>query len=153
MVSPELLRAFRFFGGLTDDQLRGIGMIAEEVSFPPRTVISKEGDVATKLYVLVEGGVELLYNLDGPGQVSNAYVGAVPQREVFNVSAMVEPYRLTASTVSEGAVRVIAVDAAGLRAMSEVDCRLGYTVMCHLAQALAERLGFCRIQLAASKPT
>jgi hypothetical protein len=36
--------------------------------------------------------------------------------------------------------------------MCEVDHRLGYTLMQHLAQALSERLLAVRIQLAVSKP-
>ena len=36
-----------------------------------------------------------------------------------------------------------------LRALSELDCHLGYTVMRQVSVALAERLGFARAQLAA----
>jgi len=43
MVSPELIRRYPFFGGLTESQLAGIAMIAEEVSFPKGAVIFEEG--------------------------------------------------------------------------------------------------------------
>jgi len=152
MVSPELLRRFPFFADLTEDHLRGIAMIAEEVSYPARTIIFEEGSPARSLYLLLEGEVELLYSGGGEGEVVNAYVGSVVQGEVFGISTMVEPFRLTASARSEGAITAIQIEAAGLRAMCEVDQRLGYILMQHLAQALVERLHAARVQLAVSKP-
>jgi CRP-like cAMP-binding protein len=148
MVSPELLRRYPFFGGLTDEELAGIAMIAEEAAYPDNAIIFREGEVATKIYVLTSGTIELLYEIQGVSGVTTSYVGSIPQGEPFGVSAFVEPYLLSATARSEGPVKVIVIDAAALRAMSEVDCHLGYTVMRQIARALAERLGFARVQLA-----
>jgi hypothetical protein len=43
----------------------------------------------------------------------------------------------------------VAVDAAGLRAMCEVDARLGYILMRNLSRTAMERLDGVRVQLAA----
>jgi hypothetical protein len=51
--------------------------------------------------------------------------------------------------VAHGPVQAIAIDAPGLRALSEQNCHLGYTVMRQIARALAERLGFAFVELAA----
>ncbi len=152
MISPELLRRYPFFAGLSEDQLRGIAMIADEISFPAKTIVFKEDTEAECFYILVSGEVELLYSGGGEGRVVNAYVGSVAPGEVFGFSSLLEPYKMTTAARSEGPVSVIAIDACGLRAMCEVDHRLGYTLMQHLAQALAERLHGVRIQLAVAKP-
>jgi len=152
MISPEQLRRYPFFAGLTADHLRGIAMIAQEVSYPAQSLIFKEGEEACCLYVLVSGEVELLYSGGNEGKIADAYVGSIVQGEVFGISTMVGPFLLTASARSEGPVETIQIEAAGLRAMCEVDHGLGYILMQHLAQALALRLHECRVQLAACKP-
>jgi CRP-like cAMP-binding protein len=153
MISPEILRRYPFFAGLTADHLRGIAMISEEVSFPEQTLIFSEGEEAQYLYILVVGEVELLYSGGNEGVIADAYVGSIVQGEVFGISTMVGPFHLTASAKSRGPVQTIQIEAAGLRAMCEVDHGLGYILMQHLSQALTLRLHECRIQLAASKPT
>ena len=149
MISPELLRRHRFFGGLREEELAAIAMIAEECAFPDATIIFREGERAAHLYVLTAGTVDLIYEIHHPGGVDTSYVGSINTGEPFGVSAFVEPYVFTAAGQAHGAVKTIAIDAAALRALSEVDCHLGYTVMRQLAVALAERLGFARVQLAA----
>ncbi len=149
MVSPELLRRHRFFGGLRDDELTGIAMIAEECAFGDGATIFREGERAAHLYILTAGTVDLVYEIHRPGGVDTSYVGSINTGEPFGLSAFLDPYLFTATGHAHGAVKTIAIDAAALRAMSEVDCHLGYTVMRQVAAALAERLGFARVQLAA----
>ena len=43
------------------------------------------------------------------------------------------------------------IEGAALRAVCEVDCRLGYGLMQQLSRAVAERLHFARLQLAAAR--
>jgi CRP/FNR family cyclic AMP-dependent transcriptional regulator len=152
MISPELLRRYPFFGGLTEAQLAGIAMIAEDVSFPEGATVFEEGKPATKLYVLVEGSVGLTYSGGGEGRVVDAPVGDVAAGELLTLSALLEPYKVTTTARAEEPSRLISIDAAGLRAMCEVDARLGYTLMRHLAQAIKERLDYTRVQLAAARP-
>jgi len=150
MISPEQLRRYPFFAGLTADHLRGIAMIAEEVSFPAKTLIFSEGEEAQYLYILVTGEVELLYSGGNEGAIADTYVGSIVQGEVFGISTMVGPFLLTASARCEVPTDTIRIEAAGLRALCEVDHGLGYILMQHLAQALSLRLHETRIQLAAA---
>lgn len=152
MISPEQLRRYPFFAGLTPDHLRGIAMISEEVSYSPEMLIFSEGEEARYLYILVSGEVELLYSGNNVGAIADTYVGSIVQGEVFGISSMVGPFHMTASAKSEGTVGTIQIEAAGLRAMCEVDHGLGYILMQHLAQALTQRLHEARVQLAACKP-
>ncbi len=152
MVSPELLRRFPFFAGLSEDQLRGIAMLSQEEVYDAGAVIVRENDEARKLYVLSAGSVELLLSLAGTGRTGQVFVGSVAPGEPFGVSALVEPYQYGTSVRAEGAVKAIAVDGPGLRAMCAVDCELCHTVMLQLARALRDRLHDCHVQLAACAP-
>ena len=79
--------------------------------------------------------------------------GDVAAGELLTLSALLEPYKVTTTARAEEPSRLISIDAAGLRAMCEVDARLGYTLMRHLAQAIKERLDYTRVQLAAARPS
>jgi CRP/FNR family transcriptional regulator, cyclic AMP receptor protein len=149
MISPELLRRYPFFGGLTDAQLSGIAMIADEVGFMKGDVIGQEGKPSVKLYLLTQGAVDLLTSGGGEGRISNALVGEVAPGEVFAFSALIEPYCLTTTLKASEDICAIAIDAAGLRAMCEVDTRLGYVLMHNLCKMVMERLDGVRVQLAA----
>jgi CRP/FNR family transcriptional regulator, cyclic AMP receptor protein len=151
MISPEQLRRYPFFGGLLAEELASIAMIAEEVSFPDGAIIFRDGDLATKLYVLASGAVDLVYHIERTGGIETSFVGSIAAGEPFAISAVVEPYRLTATGVAHGPIQVIAIDAAGLRALCELSCHMGYAVMRQIARALAERLSFAFIELAACK--
>jgi hypothetical protein len=76
-------------------------------------------------------------------------VGSIAAGEPFGISAFVEQYRLMATGMAHGPVQAIAIDAASLRALRELNCHQGYTVMHQIARALAERLGFALVELAA----
>lgn len=148
MISTELLRRYSFFGGLNEAQLAGIAMIAEEASFPQGAVIVEEGKPASKLHILIEGSIDLWYS-GGKEEKIKTPVGEVAPGEVFSVSSMIAPFHLTATAIADERVRTIVIDAAGLRAMCEVDFGLGYVLMRHLAQAVVERLHYARVRLAA----
>lgn len=152
MISTELLRRYPFFGGLTDAELAGIAMVAQEITFASDVIIFEAGDLATQLYVLETGAIELLHLVPSQGTDRSTPVGSIAPGEPFGVSAFLEPYRMTATARSQAPVKAIAVDASALRAMSEVDCHLGYIIMRHIARALAERLSYARVQLAACRP-
>ena len=151
MISPEQLRRYPFFGGLTAEELASIAMISQEIAYPDGAVIFRDGDLAVKLYVLTAGIVDLVYHIERTNGPETTYVGSIAAGEAFGISAVVEPYRLTAAGVAHGPVQAIAVDGAGLRALMELSCHLGYTIMRQVAGALAERLAFAHIELAACR--
>ena len=152
MVSPELLRRYRLFGGLTAEELAGVAMITREACFADKAVIFSDGNPATHVYMLESGVVELVHHIVVDDRTVPVQVGSIPPGEPFGWSAFVEPYRLTATAQCKGPVKAIVIEAAELRAMSEANCHLGYTIMKKIAGVLAERLSYSRVQLAACRP-
>jgi CRP-like cAMP-binding protein len=152
MVSPELLRRYKFFSGLTPEEVAGVAMIAEKLSYPDGAIIFHDGDPATHIYLVTSGCVGLVHHIYLDGRSMNVEVGSTPPGEPCGVSSFVEPYRLTATAQCEGPVTAIAIEAQPLRDMSESNCHLGYAIMRQVACILAERLSYSRIQLAACRP-
>ncbi|MCC7353464.1 MAG: cyclic nucleotide-binding domain-containing protein [Anaerolineae bacterium] len=154
MISPELLRRYPFFALLDDPHQKAIAMITDEVSFANREVIFKENQPAQALYLLLEGSIDLYFTVEEeyrPELRKEFVVGEINPGEPFAISALIEPYVLTSSARAANASRVLKIDAAALRALCEVDCRLGYTLMKHAAKAALERLHFTHVQLAAAR--
>jgi CRP-like cAMP-binding protein len=151
MVSPELLRRFPFFAGLTDEELKSIAMISEEAKYDANTFIFRERGKADKLYVLLEGTVDIKVNTDEEG-LQHETVSTLTHGDVFCWSAVVEPHMLTASGFTATPVTVVAIDGAGMRALFELDCHLGYRILQRSAEIISSRLKDTRIQMLSLVP-
>jgi CRP/FNR family transcriptional regulator, cyclic AMP receptor protein len=149
MISPELLRRYPFFAGLDANELAGIAMIAEEAAFPDGAMIFREGEAANTFYVLTQGVVELILEVQRPKGTDALYVGSVATGEPFGLSAVLGKHSFKATARAREPIRAICIDAVSLAAMADANCHLGYTLMRQVAQALDERLGAAHVQLAA----
>ena len=154
MISPELLRRYPFFGFLDDAQLRAVAMIAEEVTADTSESLFEAEQPALALYLLVEGRVELWHiatDKHEQGLHQEFYIGDINPGEILGISAVIEPYHYVSAARVTGPTRVIRIEAAALRALCEVDCKLGYGLMKQTAKAALERLHDTRIQLIAAR--
>ncbi|MHB8968914.1 MAG: cyclic nucleotide-binding domain-containing protein [Pirellulaceae bacterium] len=145
MISPEILRRYPYFSAADDEGLRNLAMISDEVAVLAGAVMYREGDKADKLYVLVEGELDIQYTL-GSGELRT--VDTVVPGELLMWSALVEPYKSTALVMVRANSKLIAIDADKLRAYCARDPRVANTVLLHLTKMLATRLEGARIQLA-----
>lgn len=151
MVSPELLRRYPFFAMLDYEQLKAVAQITEEKSYAKGTTLLKENTPATKLIILIEGDLNLVYSGGGEGAISNALVGSIAPGEPCGVSSLIEPYRYISSVKATVPVKVIEIDGTALRALMEVDPKLGYPMMRNIAAAVLERLKYTQVELAAAR--
>jgi len=155
MVSSELLRRYSFFGGLTDRQLKALSMIAEEKTFESGAIIFEECGIADKIYLLIEGNVDLSYrSIDEMHTYTTPpkefYAGNINPGEVFSVSALIEPYTNNATAKASELSHVIMIDAIELRKLLEQDLQLAYNLTRQTVRVMMERLIALRVQLAAS---
>ena len=151
MISTEILRRNPFFALLTDDQLKAIAMIAEEKTYPKESLLVKENTPATKLILLLEGDVDLVYSGGGEGAISNALVGSIAPGEMLAVSSLIEPYIYISSARATLPAKGVEIDGAAVRALMQVDKLLGYALMRNVATAVLERLKYTQVELAAAR--
>ena len=154
MISPELLRRYPFFGLLTEAQLKAIAMIAEETSFEGKTIIFKEDKRADRMFLLIQGSVVLYYTVDTEGLLDfnkEFLVGEINPGDVFGISALLEPFKYSASAKADQNIRVISIDAVALRSLLEEDPKMSCVIMHQVAKEYADRLHLTRIQLAAAR--
>jgi CRP-like cAMP-binding protein len=145
MISPEVLRRYPYFATVSDESLKQVAMVADEQTVKAGTTLFSEGDKAEKLYIIVEGEVDIEYTL-GSGELRT--VDTLVAGDLMMWSALVEPFRATATGNVRKDTKLIALDGAKLRALCEKDHSLGYRMLITLAQLLATRLEGARVQLA-----
>ena len=145
MISPEVLRAYPYFAGASDESLRELAMTTEEMTFQEGQVLFREGQTAEHLYILIRGEVDIQYELN-TGE--HRTVDTVVAGDVLIWSALVKPYRTTALGIARRSCEMIAVDARKLRELCDSDRELGYSLMREIAQTTSHRLEGARVQLA-----
>lgn len=150
MISPEVLRRYPFFCCLNDEQQRAIAMITEEMEVEAGKELFLEGQPVEALYLLMDGSIDLYYAASGDPK-DQLLVGEINPGEPFAISAMIEPYTFTATARVSKPSRILKINAKALRALCEVDCKMGYLLMKQIAAIAVERLHFARVQLAAAR--
>jgi len=152
MVSPELLRRFRFFSFMDDKELKAVFTIAHVLQLKPGDVLVESNTPADALYFLIEGHLPYYMIVTSehiPDYRQEYFIGYINPKEIFGISALLEPYQYTATIRADEPCRVIKIDAPALRALCEVDAHLSVGLMKAISQAAMERLQMTRVQLVA----
>lgn len=156
MISPETLRRYPFFSGLTEEQFKAVAMISNEETFEEGAVIFEECEPADKIYFLLDGNVDLYYrstdemNLN-PAPPKEFFAESVNPGEVFAISAMIQPYVLNTTAKASTKSSAITIDGDNLRKYMEGDIALANKLLKQTVIALADRVVSLRVQLAAAQ--
>ncbi len=146
MISPEQLRRFPYFSGVSDESLKQIAMLSDEKDLAANEEVFADEATMEYLYIITRGEVDIQCVFDGGGR---KVVDTLVPGELLSWSALVEPYKATAAAVATKPGALITIEAAGLRALMEKDHTLGFILMTEVAKAVSHRLSGSRVQLAA----
>ena len=136
-TDPIILRDFSCFRDLTEDQLKAIAEIADAVCYPAGYVLFEEGSPGERLFFLVKGDVEVLFNI---GEAGQAQVDTVSGEEIAGCSALAEPYVYTATERSLTEIEVLEIDEGALRNLMREDCSLGFAIQQQVMRILLDRI-------------
>jgi CRP/FNR family transcriptional regulator, cyclic AMP receptor protein len=140
----DALRHLHLLDGIEDVHLQQLATIARSLDFPADTVIFREGQAATDIYLVVTGNVALDICAAGVGCRRILTVG---EGELLGWSPLLEQERLTATARTLTATQAIALDSAQILLLCEQDPKFGYEFMKRAALAIAQRLSATRLQL------
>jgi CRP-like cAMP-binding protein len=159
MISPELIRRYPFFAGLSHEQMVTLAKVADEVSAEAGYYFFHEGDELKNFYLVLEGVVAIVLELpdqaveqplseqlSGKLQTKDVITSAIGPGEVFAWSALVPPHGASAGGKATTSCRVISFDCQQLMPIFESDCQFGYLMMQKAAQVIRERLRDIRIE-------
>ena len=144
MVPIETLKDLDIFDGLSERELELLTGIAETVELPKGSIIFKEHDEANNLFILLHGNIAIQFEV---GHHRDAVVHSVGAGQAFGWSALIQPYKFTATAKCINASKLVTISRVKLRDLMEDDCHLGFVIMEKLAETVSERLRETRIQL------
>jgi CRP-like cAMP-binding protein len=147
MIGIDLLRKIEGFQGLTDGQLASLQGFCEELTFQKDAKLFTEGDMATHLWFVMEGQVDLRFeNPEQRATDSNQTLTRVQVKrqdwaaKTLGWSCFVPPFkmRLSAYCVSD-ACRVVRVPREELLLLFEKDPVMGYNFMSYMVIVVGYR--------------
>ena len=126
------------FKELSESQLQRVTAVAKEIQIPKDRWLFQEGKTADRVYVLKEGAVELLTQVNGEYELPIKIIRS--EGGCFGTSALIPPYKysLSARCVEDAALLEIRRD--DLEKLNVADPALGCAIMKNLAQHLLDRL-------------
>ena len=148
MLDLDRLKSIGILSELNDKMLKKVGEKAKVVNMKAGTYIFKEGDVAEKLYSLLEGKVVLEVSLNTSTDVKIKDI--VPTRS-FGISALVDTEEKLCVSHARTLVdsKILVWNASDLEELFQSDHKLGYLITKKVGKALKDRLHGTYAQAAA----
>jgi len=142
MVSAEWLKKTELFENLNESHLNVILSRSSVESFTEGKTIFRQGEEANRLYVLIQGAVDLT----AKAQEQIDFMTSKIEREgaVFGTASLMEPFRYNVSATCLKPSKVLVIDASFIQKMMEEDPRMGMEMMKKLASIYFNRLNDLR---------
>ncbi|MBS3918097.1 MAG: Crp/Fnr family transcriptional regulator [Deltaproteobacteria bacterium] len=142
MVSIEWLKETELFKDLKEEQLKTLLLLSAVQSFPEGKTIFRQGEEATRLYILIQGAIDLTVK----AQEKIAFMTSKIEKEgaVFGTASLMEPFQYNVSALCLKPSEVLVLDANRIRDKLEEDPRMGMEVMRKLAAIYFNRLNELR---------
>ena len=146
MDKIEVLKRSDLLRDMTDEQLGVLKEMCTPETFEPGAIISKQGRIEEKVYIIEEGLVGIILEV---GPLAQRQVQAVCDFETFGWSGMIQPHTSTATVKAIEKTKVLAFDGQQLCDLCltkpEIGCKLGRAmarvVATRLRQAYTQLLG------------
>lgn len=145
MISLDDMKRIEFFADLTEEELKTLQELCEEKEYRKGEVIFEEDSPAENLYVLKRGKISIDIKVTGGRMLSVLTISKFA--EPFGWSALVAPFRFTASARCIEDSTVISIDGKKLMALIEQDYRMGFLIMRRIAKIISSRARNARLQL------
>jgi CRP-like cAMP-binding protein len=142
MVSTEWLKKTELFGTLNESQLNTILLHSSVDSFPEGKTIFRQGEKALRLYILIEGMV----NLTVKTQEQIDFMASKIEKEgaAFGMPSLIEPFRYNVTATCLKPSKVLTIEADYLMKKTEEDPKIGMEVMKKLTSIYFDRLNALR---------
>ncbi|MBP1734825.1 MAG: cyclic nucleotide-binding protein [Deltaproteobacteria bacterium] len=135
MVIVEAIEESDLFKGVSPEFLQEIGRAGEIRSFKRGTIICRADEKARYLYQLIEGNIDIMvaeketihFTVNRPG-------------EIFGWSALVEPYKYTATALCNSDARVVRMSREAIESIIMKYPSDGLAILRHLTGIISQRL-------------
>jgi len=139
MITPTLLSASPIFAGLSEEQLTAFVMLAEDVTCMAGEALFREGEEASRLYVLINGRVSVQVQPTSLNQPLTIVTLGTPG-QLVGWSGFMPPHYYTAAAVCQERSQLAAFNGVAFNRLLDDDPALGLTIMRRIAEVISERL-------------
>ena len=142
MVTAEWLKKAELFARLEEPQLSTLFSHSALEPCPEGKTVFRQGEEATRLYILVEGLIELTVKTEEKIALMTSKVEK--EGEAFGIPSLIEPflYNVTATCIKPSTV--LRLDSKRIMERMEEDPRMGMEIMKRLASLYFNRLNDIR---------
>ena len=140
----EVLKTHPFLKTMEDKYIDTLLTCASNVVFKEGEYLFREGEEATKFYLIKNGKIALELHASERGMIR---IQTLSQGEVLGWSWLISPFRWHFDAVAVADVRAFAVDGKCLRTKTEENHDFGYEMFKRFSQVLENRLKNTRLQL------
>jgi CRP-like cAMP-binding protein len=142
MVSAEWLKKTELFGSLDESHLNAILFRSSVESFPEGKTIFRQGEEAIRLYILIEGAVDLTVKTQEQIDLMTSKI----EKEGFalGIPSLIEPFRYNVTATCLKPTKVLMIEADHLMKKMEEDPKMGMEIMKKLAFIYFNRLNEMR---------
>ena len=145
MIAYDDLKKIEFFADLTEEELSAVQEICREENYRKGDLIFTEDTSAEHLYVLKSGKISIDIKVAGGDYLSVLTVSHFA--EPFGWSALVAPFKFTASARCMEDSIIFSIDGWKLLGLIERDYRMGFHIMRRIAKIISARVRDTRLQL------
>ena len=139
MFTPEMLAEFDLFKDVSKDTLKEVAAISETVKVKKDDFVFREGELADKLHMLVNGSIVLRVKLTSrPDSVTVSFVNRPHQ--TLGWSGVVTPNHYTASAVCEEDSELVAIPSGKFMDILAKHPEDGFKVMLRITTIISDRL-------------
>ena len=150
MAYLEMLKQAEAFHLLTDETLSTIETFCSLRQFQQGDRLFKERDAAAHLGVVVEGVVDLRFDLPGRETSAESTISSVSKNNIIGWSSLIQPYQYKLSAYCDSApCQVLMVDRQKLLAYLKDNPKTGYQVFSAMLRLVGKR--FERLQQSAGE--
>jgi len=147
MGNTVKLFANGLFMGLAPDEATAFLRKCTEASYKDGTNLFMEQSHATKLYLILSGGVELCYEMPQRANADTSIVSLKPG-DAVGWSMIVPPYQYRLSGYCRGKTTLLEIDRDTLERLFETNYHLAYIFMRNIAMLTGARLNQVQNKLA-----
>jgi CRP-like cAMP-binding protein len=136
-IDLAALRKVALFESLLPEHLKLIGGIVEEKTYPPGTVLFKDGDPADRFFFIVQGKVRISKQIPGVGEEALA---VLEPGDYFGEMALIDDSPRSADAITNTTVVVGSIAKATFEDLLFMNKDLAYDLLWMFVRTLSSRL-------------
>ena len=147
MTNQVELFSDSLFMGLAPDEATAFLRQCSEASYKDGANLFMEQNDASRLYLIISGGVELRYEMQ-QRENADTTIASLKAGEAFGWSAVVPPYQYRLSAYCRGKTTLLEIERSTLERLFETNYHLAYIFMRNIAMMTGKRLNQVQSKLA-----